>query len=233
MATTTFTNNVTLTDAGWFNDVDAVVYDGGTDKILVGGGAGSVAVMTTATGTGAPVRAGAPTFTGAITEAARAAAYQWTAWDPSDISGAATNAPATAAASLTATNYMTMANSSGTVTFTFTKAGNYLIMLSMQNEGANTLAAGDSISLWATIGGSATRYLQDTTLILGKWGTGSGIGAQINGASSGTATCLVSATANQTLTVLPVVEVVCTTGSATASQFTTTANATAAYMGTT
>ena len=67
MATTTFSNGVTLTDEGWFNDVDAVTYDGATTKILVGGGAGSVAVWTTATGTGAPVRAGAPTFTSTIT----------------------------------------------------------------------------------------------------------------------------------------------------------------------
>ena len=73
MATTTFTNGVTLSDAGWFNDVDAVTYDGATTQVLVGGGAGVLAVWTTATGTGAPVRAGAPTFTSNITFSAASA----------------------------------------------------------------------------------------------------------------------------------------------------------------
>ncbi len=67
MATTTFTNGVTLTDAGWFNDADAIIYDGGTDKILVGAGVGTIAAWTTATGSGAPVRAVSPTITGTLT----------------------------------------------------------------------------------------------------------------------------------------------------------------------
>jgi hypothetical protein len=41
--------------------------DGATTEILVGGGAGSAPVWTTATGTGAPVRAGSPTLTGTLT----------------------------------------------------------------------------------------------------------------------------------------------------------------------
>ncbi len=41
--------------------------DCGTDELFVGGGAGSAPVCTTATGTGAPVRAGSPTFTTNIT----------------------------------------------------------------------------------------------------------------------------------------------------------------------
>lgn len=62
MADQTFTNGVTLTDAGWFNDANTVTYKGATDKILVGGGVGTVASWTTATGTGAPVRATSPTL---------------------------------------------------------------------------------------------------------------------------------------------------------------------------
>ena len=62
MATTFFVNGVTLTDAGWFNDLDAVGYDGLTTQILVGGGAGVAAVWTAATGSGAPVRATSPTI---------------------------------------------------------------------------------------------------------------------------------------------------------------------------
>lgn len=40
--------------------------DGATTELLVGGGSGSAPVWTTATGTGAPVRAGAPVFTTSI-----------------------------------------------------------------------------------------------------------------------------------------------------------------------
>lgn len=69
MATTVFVNGVTLTDAGWFNDADSVVYDGTTSQVLVGGGAGSVAVWTAATGTGAPVRAASPTLSGTVAAA--------------------------------------------------------------------------------------------------------------------------------------------------------------------
>jgi hypothetical protein len=40
---------------------------GATTELLVGGGASALPVWTTATGTGAPVRAGSPTFTGTVT----------------------------------------------------------------------------------------------------------------------------------------------------------------------
>src|SRR3990167_851853 len=66
MAITTFTNGVTLTDEEWFNHVDTITYDGATTQILVGGGAGTIAAWTTATGTGSPVRAASPTFTGTV-----------------------------------------------------------------------------------------------------------------------------------------------------------------------
>ena len=74
MASTTFVNGVTLSDGtGWANDVDYETYDGATTQVLVGGGAGVLAVWTTATGTGAPVRAGTPTFTSNITFSAASA----------------------------------------------------------------------------------------------------------------------------------------------------------------
>ena len=41
--------------------------NGATTEVLVGGGASALPVWTTATGTGAPVRAGSPTFTGTVT----------------------------------------------------------------------------------------------------------------------------------------------------------------------
>jgi len=69
MATTTFTNGVTLTDEEWFNHVDTITYDGATTQILVGGGAGTIAAWTTATGSGSPVRGTSPAFTTSITTA--------------------------------------------------------------------------------------------------------------------------------------------------------------------
>ena len=69
MSTTTFVDGVTLTAAAWFNDVDAITYDGTTSQILVGGGAGSIAVWTAATGTGAPMRGTSPSVTTSIVSA--------------------------------------------------------------------------------------------------------------------------------------------------------------------
>jgi hypothetical protein len=66
MSSTSFVNGITLTDAGWFNDVNTVTYTGLTTQMLVGGGTGVLGVWTAATGTGAPVRAGSPTFTGTV-----------------------------------------------------------------------------------------------------------------------------------------------------------------------
>ena len=49
---------------GTISDAELLGIDDGADtEILVGGGAGSIAVWTTATGTGAPVRGTSPTFT--------------------------------------------------------------------------------------------------------------------------------------------------------------------------
>lgn len=73
MADTNFVNSSTLLVADWCNDVNDTVYDGATTQLLVGGGATVKAVWTTATGTGAPVRAGGPTFTGNITLSAASA----------------------------------------------------------------------------------------------------------------------------------------------------------------
>jgi len=63
MTTTVFVNGVTLTDEAWFNDTNAVTYDGTTSQILVGGGAGATPIWTTATGSGSPVRAVSPDLT--------------------------------------------------------------------------------------------------------------------------------------------------------------------------
>lgn len=66
----TFVANVgaaTYGSDGSISDAELLTLDNGaTTTILVGGGAGSAPVWTTATGTGSPVRATAPTFTGQV-----------------------------------------------------------------------------------------------------------------------------------------------------------------------
>jgi hypothetical protein len=63
--------SATLADGGLLVGADAaaveVVAAGATTEVLVGGGAGTNPVWTTATGTGSPVRADSPTFTTQIT----------------------------------------------------------------------------------------------------------------------------------------------------------------------
>lgn len=157
------------------------------------------------------------TTTGADTFNARTAAYRWTAWSPSDCAGTSTNAPNTSAATVTATNYMTMANTAGTVTFTFTKAGNYLInFLSSMSAAANYTDA----RLTVTAGGSATRITGVTDF------RNSGVP---NNSFSNGGSFLVTATASQTLTLLPKVEL--TQGACTVGNYSALANATATYVG--
>ena len=59
MAATTYGSDGSITDAELLG-----IDDGATTELPVGGGAGSAMVWTTATGTGAPVRAGSPTMSG-------------------------------------------------------------------------------------------------------------------------------------------------------------------------
>lgn len=156
---------------------------------------------------------------GAITEVPRTAAYQWTTWNPSDVAGTATSAPATAVTTSPATNYMTMANSSGTVTFTFTKAGRYLVTVQLScSVGVAFTAAGSRYTI--TLGGTAIN------LITSHSPFGMGGGAAEN--SSVTDTFLVQADINETLTVLPRGSVV---SGGVVGDFVFAANATATYVG--
>ena len=158
--------------------------------------------------------------TGAITESPRAASYQWTPWNPSDIAATNTNAPATATATVTATNYITMANSSGTVTFTFSKAGNYLCSGSLWMETTDSFTLCYEVF---TIGGNATRLFTATSISSRATGL---VDLAVN-----TISFLVAATAGQTLTILPI-GAVTKAGGATSS-FTFSANWSCAYTGTT
>lgn len=159
-----------------------------------------------------------PYVSGKVT--AHAAAYQWTAWDPSDVAGSDTNAPATAAATSTAVDYVTMANSSGTVTFTVVKPGKYLFNVFGHNEGAN--AQTGLLRVQITVAGTATLYAVSPINLVAS------VSVTVSN-QSGSASFMVSATAGQTVTILPKVRV--TSGGAT-TDFTTNCTAIAAYMGT-
>jgi len=117
------------------------------------------------------------------------AGYQWTAWNPTDVAGTLTNAPATGAADTAAA--VTMANASGTLTITFNVAGKYLVSVTGQTLHTNDWT---SERLTVDFGGTVTRRLPY------QW---SNDGGTMNENISVSATFLVSATAGQTLTLLP------------------------------
>lgn len=119
----------------------------------------------------------------------RASTYVWSQWNPSS-SGVQTNAPSTADSSYTSP-YISQSNSSGTLTITFNTAGRYMVFYSMQ---LNQSAAITFSYCRGTLGGTATRYLTQTDIL------------QTNGAENEenlTVHFLVSATAGQTVTMLP------------------------------
>jgi hypothetical protein len=131
---------------------------------------------------------------GAITDKKRASVYQYTAWDPSDVAGTLTNASNSAAATLAAADYVTAANSSGTLTFTCVKAGVYRFTITGINEFNNAITAAN---FQADIGGTGTIYLGTTTLKIFSY---------VNGTlqpMSGTGVFYAAMTASQTITILP------------------------------
>ena len=149
----------------------------------------------------------------------RASVYHYTAWDPSDVAGTQTNAPATAVATSTAVDYVTAANSSGTVTFTCVKAGQYRITITVANEIA---AAVTAFSALATVGGTATFLV----------GTPTSINLTPSLPTSAffeSVTFYVTMTAAQTVTILPKVAV--TSGGVT-TNFTHQCTVSAEYTGT-
>lgn len=142
----------------------------------------------------------APVFTGAVTEQKRASVYQYTAWDPTDVAGTETAAASTAAATSTATDYVTAANSSGTVTFTCVKAGQYRFTVEAFNEGAAALTG--LTYFYVTLGGTGT-ILFGTPLTPYLFAS-----ATIRQAMTGSFTFYATLTASQTITILPKLAVV-------------------------
>lgn len=149
-----------------------------------------------------------------------ACAYRWTDWDPSDVAATYTSPTSTTASSVTADGYITMANSSGTVTLTCVTAGNYKVTISVQNESG---ASATAIILKVTLGGTATRHITNTTVDPIAVFTSGGVPI------SGNVSFMMTMTASQTLTVLPQISV---TSSGATTSFTTSCNLTAEYCGT-
>jgi hypothetical protein len=143
------------------------------------------------------------------------ASYLWTTWNPSNLTGSVTNAPATGTAD--DSNYVTMANSSGTLTITFDVAGKYFIGITQQTAHGNIYSFDRQT---ATLGGTATRQISYNP-------TNSGVDSN-NANFSITTGFYVSATAAQTLTILPTYEL---TGGGTTAQHIASCNVTIQYCG--
>jgi hypothetical protein len=126
--------------------------------------------------------------------AIRISNYSYTAWNPSDVAGTLTTAPATGTNSNSA--YASQANSSGTVTVTFNIAGSYLVSIGQSARHANAYT---NEGLFIYIGGTATRL---ATFAPSGYVTYSGDSATDSSEDKSTSTLIV-ATAGQTLTVLP------------------------------
>jgi len=144
------------------------------------------------------------------------ACYVWTAFNPTNTSGTSTNAPATGTGY--DTGFVTMVNSSGTLTITFDIAGKYLVSTNLQTAHANTYTNERSTF---TLGGTATTATgtQNPTF--------SGIDS-VDANTTGTYPIYVSATAAQTTTILPTYEL---TGSGTTAQHTCRPSVTIQYCG--
>lgn len=147
--------------------------------------------------------------------AATISSYQWTAWNPSDLVFTPTNAPATGTSD--DSRYITQSNASGTLTITFDVAGKYLVCITQQTLHSQTYSAERLI---ANLGGTATRRINrnpaNSGVDSGDWNF------------SISTSFYVSATASQTLTILPTYEV---TGNGTIGNHVAECGVTTQYCG--
>jgi len=117
--------------------------------------------------------------------------YGWGPWNPFDVVGNYTNAPASGTS--VGTTYYTFSNPDGNLTISFNNTGLYIISISW----ATTHAGGyDYDDITITYSGTATKY--NSRGGVDDWGSDNS-----NGNIVGTQTFLVSATAGQTLSILP------------------------------
>lgn len=143
------------------------------------------------------------------------ASYLWDNWNPSNGTGTYTNASGTGTTD--DSPYVTLANSSGTVTVTFDVAGKYSVTTSWHTTHS---AAYNYDTLTIDFGGTATKR---NSANVADWADGGN-----DGNISASTNFYVSATAAQTLTVLPKFRVA---GASNAAQHTAFCNMTVIYCG--
>ena len=143
------------------------------------------------------------------------ASYVWTSWNPTNVTGTVTNAPSTGTTD--DSNYVTMVNASGTLTITFDIAGKYFVCISQQTAHGQVYTVDRQT---ANLGGTATRRIIYNP-------TNSGVDSNDQNFSISTG-FYVSATATQTLTILPTYEL---TGGAPAASHIAACNVTIQYCG--
>ena len=142
--------------------------------------------------------------------------YQWTTWNPTDNTGTTTTAPSTGTTD--DSNYVTMSNSSGTLTITFDVAGKYLISATQATTHGSTYVYE---TFYFNLGGTATRRVGANGL--SNWGEPAN-----DGDTSITTSFYVIATASQTLTIQPQYRL---SGAGSTSLYSARANATVLYCG--
>jgi hypothetical protein len=175
---------------------------------------GQLALYTTASGTSTERMRIAST--GELTYTATTiASYQWSNWNPTNLTGTTTNAPSTGTTD--DSNYVTMSNASGTLTITFDIAGKYFVCITQQTAHAQTYTFDRQI---ANLGGTSTRRIANNP-------ANSGVDSNDTNISISTGFYVV-ATAAQTLTVLPTYEL---TGAGTTAQHIASCNMTIQYCG--
>lgn len=152
----------------------------------------------------------------------RMAVYSYTAWNPSDVAGTFTNGASTAAATVTAADYITVANASGTTTWTCVLAGLYEFKVDMQNAMG---APATGVVARVTLGGTATTI--STALSSSRLYPFS-LTASPGFPVDGTVVFAATMTAAQTVTVLPQIAV---TSGGVVGAFNTACVVTATYVG--
>jgi len=142
------------------------------------------------------VAAGVPSWATPAGGSNEALGYKWDMWNPTNNTGTETNAPSTGTSSGNTTN-ISVANSSGTLTATL-GAGTYLITT---NTNAIISAGYTYAAVLSYIGGTATSYLAlkaSPNNYIAQWGEG-----DQSGDFTLSSSFIVTATASQTVTILP------------------------------
>lgn len=143
----------------------------------------------------------------------RGSVYQWTALNPTDVAGTLTTAGSTGTS--VPSSFISQVNSAGTLTITFANAGKYFVNVAMQSTHTQAYTA-DRTRF--NLGGTSTRYISTNVFFT----------ATPQYDQSDDFAFLVAATAGQTITIQPQIEV---TGSGLVTAHTYNLFATTEYLG--